>query len=264
MDDSKRDFVKKACLGTMCLCGLSNIANAKIFENMDVKAAPPKQMQVNWILEVLKNVDQNLSEEERRKIIKSASIAEYENQNVETNMAQYKGDIKKFISFLEKDWGWICNFENDGDVSDEIIQNVKDGNIGSILNCDPEKVNELQRVAIEENRLGIPLLYARDVIHGFKTVFPIPLGQACSWDTTIITEGARVAAAEAASTGIRYTFAPMIDVTRDPRWGRIAESLGEDPYLTSVLGVAMIKGFQGSDMSAPDRVAACAKHFAAY
>lgn len=156
------------------------------------------------------------------------------------------------------------NQRDAGDVSDEIIQNVKDGNIGSILNCDPEKVNELQRVAIEESRLGIPLLYARDVIHGFKTVFPIPLGQACSWDTTIITEGARVAAAEAASTGIRYTFAPMIDVTRDPRWGRIAESLGEDPYLTSVLGVAMIKGFQGSDMSAPDRVAACAKHFAAY
>lgn len=114
MDDSKRDFVRKACLGTMCLCGLSNIANAKIFDNLEVKSAPPKQMQVNWILEVLKNVDQNLSEEERRKIIKSASIAEYENQNVETNMAQYKGDIKKFISFLEKDWGWICNFENDG------------------------------------------------------------------------------------------------------------------------------------------------------
>lgn len=150
-------------------------------------------------------------------------------------------------------------------LSEEMTGAIRGGMVGSLLNeLDPETVNALQRIAVEESRLGIPLLFARDVIHGFKTIFPIPLGQAASWDPSIVETGAMIAAREASSVGIRWTFAPMIDISRDPRWGRIAESLGEDAYLTSILGAAMIKGFQGNDLTAKDRMAACAKHFAGY
>ena len=142
---------------------------------------------------------------------------------------------------------------------------VRAGRIGAILNeADADAVNELQRIALEESRLGIPLLVGRDVIHGFKTVLPIPLGLAATWDPELVRDGARVAAREAAASGINWTFAPMIDIARDPRWGRIAESFGEDPCLCSRLGVASIEGFQGADLSLPGSVAACAKHFAGY
>ncbi|MEG1334401.1 MAG: beta-glucosidase BglX [Bacteroides sp.] len=142
---------------------------------------------------------------------------------------------------------------------------IKKGEVGSILNeVDPVRVNALQRVAVEESRLGIPLLIARDVIHGFKTIFPIPLGQAATFNPAIVETGARVAAVEAASVGIRWTFAPMIDIARDPRWGRISEGCGEDTYLTSVMGVAMVKGFQGDSLSNPSSIAACPKHFVGY
>lgn len=142
---------------------------------------------------------------------------------------------------------------------------IRNGDVGSILNeLDLATTNKLQHIAVEESRLGIPLIFARDVIHGFKTIFPIPLGQAASWNPKIAENGARVAALEASSVGIRWTFAPMIDISRDPRWGRIAESCGEDPYLTSMMGNAMIKGFQGDALSSPTSIAACAKHFAAY
>lgn len=139
------------------------------------------------------------------------------------------------------------------------------GNIGSILNeTNPAVINAMQRIAVEESRLGIPLLMARDVIHGFRTIFPIPLGQAATFDPDLIYEGARIAAVEATATGIRWTFAPMVDVSRDPRWGRIAESAGEDTYLNSVLGAAMVRGFQGDDLADPTSMAACIKHFAGY
>lgn len=148
---------------------------------------------------------------------------------------------------------------------EDLAEKVRRGEVGSILNCtDPEQVNRIQRVAMEESRLGIPLIVARDVIHGYRTIFPIPLGQAASFSPEIVERCARVAAVEASADGIRWTFAPMIDVSRDPRWGRIAESLGEDPYLTSVLGAAMIRGFQGDSLNDPASVAACAKHFVAY
>ena len=129
---------------------------------------------------------------------------------------------------------------------------VRDGRLGSVLNeVNVDELNELQRIAVEESRLGIPLLVGRDVIHGFKTIFPIPLGQAASWDPELIEQAASVAAREAAASGINWTFAPMVDISRDPRWGRIAESLGEDPYLTSVLGAAMVRGFVGQDECRP-------------
>ncbi len=142
---------------------------------------------------------------------------------------------------------------------------IREGKVGSFLNVlGAEKVNAYQKVAMEESRLKIPLIIGRDVIHGFKTIFPIPLAMASSWNPDAIEEAMRISAAEASSQGVSWTFAPMIDITWDPRWGRIAESCGEDPYLTSVLGKAMVKGFQGKDPSDPKRIAACAKHFVGY
>jgi beta-glucosidase len=151
------------------------------------------------------------------------------------------------------------------DAPDRLRESLRNGEIGSIINqVDRTTVDELQRVAVEESRLGIPLLVGRDVIHGFRTVTPIPLGQAATWNPDLVRACARAAAGEAAGCGVNWTFAPMIDVARDPRWGRIAESFGEDPFLTSKLGVAAVRGFQGDDPAAIDGIAACAKHFAGY
>ena len=162
--------------------------------------------------------------------------------------------------------GQMNQIDPGGEAHDTRLQeDVRAGRIGAILNeVDADALNELQRIACEESRLGIPLLVGRDVIHGFKTVLPIPLGLAATWDPDLVRDGARVAAREAAAAGINWTFAPMIDIARDPRWGRIAESFGEDPCLCSRLGVASIEGFQGADLSLPGSIAACAKHFAGY
>ncbi|WP_010523343.1 glycoside hydrolase family 3 N-terminal domain-containing protein [Aquimarina agarivorans] len=142
---------------------------------------------------------------------------------------------------------------------------VKQGKIGAFLNVmNRAYVDELQRIAVEESPLGIPLIFARDVIHGFKTIFPIPLGLAASWDAETAKAAARVSAIEASSYGIRWTFAPMLDITQDSRWGRIAESPGEDPYLASVLAKAYVEGFQDNDLSKSTSLAACAKHFIGY
>jgi beta-glucosidase len=152
-----------------------------------------------------------------------------------------------------------------GWIPEELADGVRSGRVGAVLNdIDVAVVNELQRLAVEESRLGIPLLIGRDVIHGFRTVFPIPLGQAAAWHPQLVEQAARVAAHEAAASGVNWTFAPMIDVSRDPRWGRIAESLGEDPVLAGALGAAMVRGFQGEALHRPGAIAACAKHFAGY
>ena len=165
---------------------------------------------------------------------------------------------------LEEKLGQMNQISSYGNIED-MSGLIKKGEIGSILNeVDPVRVNALQRVAVEESRLGIPLLMARDVIHGFKTIFPIPLGQAASFDPQVAEDGARIAAIEASSVGVRWTFSPMIDVSRDPRWGRIAESCGEDTYLSSVMGAAMVKGYQGDSLNSPTSIAACAKHFVGY
>jgi len=145
---------------------------------------------------------------------------------------------------------------------------IRAGRIGSCLMNDPKKANELQKIALEESRLGIPLIIGFDVIHGFQTVFPIPLAEAGSFDTEVFQESAAIAAREARSHGIQWTFAPMLDIARDARWGRISESPGEDPYLSAVYGEAKVKGFQGEE--APEKgidrehLAACLKHFVAY
>lgn len=129
---------------------------------------------------------------------------------------------------------------------------------------DPEKRNELQRRVINETRLGIPAIFANDVIHGFRTIYPISLAQGCSFNPSLVEEACAMAAKESRTSGIDWTFSPMIDVARDPRWGRVSEGYGEDPFLNGVMGAASVSGYQGRDMSAPDRVAACLKHFVAY
>jgi len=142
---------------------------------------------------------------------------------------------------------------------------VRKGKIGSFLGMrGVEKCNHMQRIAVEESRLGIPLFFGLDVIHGFRTIFPIPIAEACSWDEKLFEKSASIAAKEAAATGINLTFAPMIDIGRDARWGRVAEGAGEDTYLTSRYAAAKVRGFQGDDISKTDKIAACAKHFAAY
>jgi len=168
----------------------------------------------------------------------------------------------------EEKFGQMCQINGfSGQIPEQFAENLKAGKIGSVLNIvDVESINELQRIAIEESRLGIPLLIGRDVVHGFKTMFPIPLGLAATWNPEVVKHGARVSALEASSSGINWTFAPMIDISRDSRWGRIAESFGEDPYLVSQMGVAMTHGFQGDvnlDFS-QGSIAACAKHFVGY
>src|SRR5689334_17038561 len=150
-------------------------------------------------------------------------------------------------------------------LSDDLKQQIRKGRWGSFINAGlPADRAEAQRIAVKESRLGIPLLFGRDVVHGYRTVLPIPLGQAASWNPELIEKAAALAAKEANTEGIHWTFAPMLDITRDPRWGRVAETLGEDPFLTGQLGAAMIRGFQGSSAGAPGSVVACAKHFAGY
>lgn len=155
--------------------------------------------------------------------------------------------------------------EANGNYRPEHLKLVREGLLGSTLNVrGAKRTNELQRVAVEESRLKIPLLFGFDVIHGYRTIFPVPLGEAASWDPATVERTASVAAAEAAAAGVRWTFAPMLDIARDPRWGRIVEGAGEDPYLGSAMARARVRGFQGGDYSAPGKVVACAKHWVGY
>ena len=145
-----------------------------------------------------------------------------------------------------------------------LLSQIKDGKVGSMLNVTGvNRTRELQSVALQ-SRLKIPLLFGQDIIHGYRTIFPIPLAEAASWDMEAIQSSARIAATEAASSGIHWTFAPMVDIARDPRWGRVMEGAGEDPFLGSKIAYARVKGFQGSGLGNTDAIMACAKHFAAY
>ncbi|MFC2083966.1 glycoside hydrolase family 3 N-terminal domain-containing protein [Bacteroidota bacterium] len=151
------------------------------------------------------------------------------------------------------------------ELDDELLDKVRNANFGSFLNAGNfEDKLELQQAAVKESRLGIPLIFGRDVIHGYKTIFPIPLGQSASWNPDLIEEATKIAATEAAENGIHWTFAPMVDISRDPRWGRIAESCGEDPYLAAQISSAMVRGFQGENLADENTIAACAKHYVGY
>lgn len=155
--------------------------------------------------------------------------------------------------------------EAEGNYRPEHVELVRKGLLGSTLNVrGAKRTNELQRVAVEQSRMKIPLIFGFDVIHGYRTIFPVPLGEAASWDPAAVERAASVAAAESRASGVHWTFAPMVDIARDARWGRIVEGSGEDPYLGSVMAKARVNGFQGTDYSKEDKVVACAKHWVAY
>jgi beta-glucosidase len=183
---------------------------------------------------------------------------------------QVEARVRKLLAdmTLPEKVGQMCQVTGNTPATHELARR---GLLGSVLNAagqqdhDPARVcNELQAAAVKGSRLGLPLILGRDVIHGFRTVLPIPLGQAASFDMALIEEGAAAAAREASACGVGWTFAPMVDIARDPRWGRIAEGGGEDPLLAARLGAAMVRGFQGDDLSHPERIAACAKHYVGY
>lgn len=150
-------------------------------------------------------------------------------------------------------------------VSQDVDKKIKSGLVGGVFNTyTPKAVRKLQEMAVKETRLGIPLIFGYDVIHGHKTIFPIPLAMACTWDMNLIEQSAHVAAQEATADGLNWTFSPMVDIARDPRWGRVSEGAGEDPLLGSMIAKAMVKGYQGDDLSKNNTMMACVKHFALY
>jgi beta-glucosidase len=179
-----------------------------------------------------------------------------------------KMTLEEKLGQLTQQWGGEVQDTNPGArqrKQDEILELARSGKVGSFIGAHGAAyTNRLQQAAVKESRLGIPLLLGNDVVHGYRTILPIPLAEAASWDPDLAEQSARVAAAEARAAGAHWTFAPMVDICRDPRWGRIAEGAGEDPYLGSVLAAARVKGFQGRDLAAPDAVLACVKHLAAY
>src|SRR5438876_1745962 len=166
---------------------------------------------------------------------------------------------------LEEKLGQLNQLSVDNQPTPEQLALVRKGLVGSFLNLTgAAATREAQHIAVTESRLHIPLIFGQDVIHGYRTVFPIPLGESSSWDPPAVERAAGVAAAEARAAGVQWTFAPMVDIARDARWGRIAEGAGEDPYLGSAMARARVRGFQGGDYSRPDKVVACAKHWVAY
>lgn len=183
--------------------------------------------------------------------------------------AEYVADLMSKMTIEEKIYQTV-QFTSDGTVTgpksgDNFITRIQQGKVGSLLNAAGAKeTREIQRINLESSRLKIPLLFGHDVIHGYKTIFPINLGMASSWDPKAVELAARVAAAEAAAAGIHWTFAPMVDIARDARWGRVSEGSGEDSFLGIQMAVANVKGFQGDDLSKTNTILACAKHFAAY
>lgn len=196
-----------------------------------------------------------------------------------TAMAAPQADKDKMDQFIDNLMGKMTLQEKIGQlnlpVSGEIVTGqakssdvagkIRKGQVGGLFNVKGvENIREVQKIAVEQSRLKIPLLFGMDVIHGYETVFPIPLALSCSWDMEAIKESACIAAKESSADGICWTFSPMVDICRDPRWGRMAEGGGEDPYLGSEISAAMVKGYQGDDLTDKNTIMACVKHFALY
>jgi beta-glucosidase len=163
------------------------------------------------------------------------------------------------------------NLPTSGDIttgqanSSNIAKNIEQGKVGGLFNIKSvQKIKEVQKIAVEKSRLKIPLLFGMDVIHGYETTFPIPLGLSCTWDMDLVKRSAQIAAQEASADGINWTFSPMVDISRDPRWGRVSEGSGEDKYLGSQIAKAMVQGYQGTDLSKNNTILSCVKHFALY
>ena len=190
-------------------------------------------------------------------------------QKAPQDMDRFLDDLLKRMT-LEEKIGQL-NLPVTGEIttgqakSSDIATKIKRGEVGGLFNLKGvDKIRDVQRLAVENSRLGIPLLFGMDVIHGYETIFPIPLGLSCTWDIPAIEESARIAAVEASADGISWTFSPMVDISRDPRWGRVSEGSGEDPFLGALIARAMVRGYQGKDMSRNDEIMACIKHFALY
>jgi beta-glucosidase len=195
---------------------------------------------------------------------------------ISINLSAQDAKMKPFIDALmkkmttEEKIGQL-NLPGSGDIvtgqasNSDIGKKIKEGKVGGLFNIKSvEKIMAVQKVAVEESRLKIPMIFGMDVIHGYETVFPIPLGLSCTWDMKLIENSARIAAIEASADGINWTFSPMVDICRDPRWGRIAEGSGEDAYLGSQIAIAMVKGYQGNDLSKNNTIMSCVKHYALY
>lgn len=198
---------------------------------------------------------------------------------VSCNQKSNSGGDQKMNAFIDDLMGKMTleeklgqlNLPASGDIitgagsNNNIVDKIKEGKVGGLFNIkSAEKIRAVQQIAVEQSRLKIPLLFGMDVIHGYQTVFPIPLGLSCSWDMVAIEKSARIAAQEASADGICWTFSPMVDIARDPRWGRVSEGSGEDTYLGSEIAKAMVKGYQGDDLSKNNTILACVKHFALY
>jgi beta-glucosidase len=191
-------------------------------------------------------------------------------QNAIARSISQKVDALLLKMTLEEKVGQLNQYSADGLVTGPLTENsnkfqqIKDGKVGAMLNVRGAKDTRIVQGYAMQSRLKIPLLFGLDVIHGYRATFPIPMAEAASWDMQAIATSARVAATEAAASGIHWTFAPMVDISRDPRWGRVMEGAGEDPYLGSMIAATRVKGFQGKGLGSLDAVMACVKHFAAY
>jgi len=193
----------------------------------------------------------------------------FSQQNKEVQKKQFITNLLSKMTLVEK-LGQLnlpasSDFVTGAVNSSNIADKVKAGKVGGVFNIrSVTKIKELQELAVNNSRLHIPLLFGMDIIHGYKTIFPIPLGMSATWDMSLIEKSARIAASEASADGIQWTFSPMVDLTRDPRWGRVSEGNGEDPFLSSAITKAMVHGYQGNDLSAPNTILACVKHYALY
>lgn len=190
-------------------------------------------------------------------------------QAIDPKMKSFVDALLKKMTLDEK-IGQL-NLPGSGDIvtgqakSSDIAKKIREGKVGGLFNIKTvAKIKEVQRIAVEESRLKIPMIFGMDVIHGYESVFPIPLGLSCTWDMGLIEKSARIAAIEASADGINWTFSPMVDICRDPRWGRIAEGVGEDPFLGYHISKAMVKGYQGDDLKANNTIMSCVKHYALY
>ncbi len=199
----------------------------------------------------------------------SCSLPSFAQSSQDAKMKTFIDALMKKMTVEEK--VGQMNLPGSGDIvtgqagNSDIGKKIKDGKVGGLFNIKGvSKIRAVQKVAVEDSRLKIPMIFGMDVIHGYQTVFPIPLGLSCSWDMDLIEQSARVAAVEASADGISWTFSPMVDISRDARWGRISEGSGEDPYLGSQIAKAMVKGYQGNDLAKNNTIMSCVKHFALY
>jgi beta-glucosidase len=193
-----------------------------------------------------------------------------QSETTNEKLYRHKADSVLSLMTLDEKLGQL-NLPASGDIttgaasSSNIAEKIKAGKVGGLFNIKSvEKIRDVQKIAVEQSRLKIPLIFGMDVIHGYQTLFPIPLGMSCCWDMVLIEKSARMAAQEASADGICWTFSPMVDIARDPRWGRMSEGSGEDPYLGSQIAQAMVKGYQGDDLRKKNTIMACVKHFALY